>query len=92
MYGAEIPSYAWRYDVTPGEGGYNLTLKVRRSDVSPEFSTIIPVRVDFDGGKSGYVFITNKKDEETVTHKLPAKPKAVVFAPDYSLLANIRRE
>lgn len=92
VYGAEIPSYSWNYDVVPADGGYALTINVNRRDVSPGFTTIIPVRVEFDGGKFANIFLVNTEDRQTVTRKVPAKPKSVVFAPDYSLLASIRRE
>ncbi len=92
VYGAEIPSYTWNYAVAPAENGFNLTINVNRREVSPAFMTIIPVRVEFDGGRVGYVFLVNKDDQQTVTHKVPSKPKNVVFAPDYSLLASVRRE
>jgi hypothetical protein len=92
VYGAEIPSYSWSYDVAAAEDGYNLTINVKRSQVSPGFMTIIPVRVEFEGGKSGHIFLVNREDQQTVTQKMPARPKNVVFAPDYSLLATIRRD
>ena len=63
-----------------------------RRDVAPDFFTIIPVKVEFDGGKAGYLFVVNKEDQQSMTYKVPAKPRNVVFAPDYSLLASVRRE
>lgn len=92
VYGAEIPSYTWKYDVKPADGAFVLTLNVSRRDVSPDFSTIIPVRVEFEGGKSGYVFVVSTQDQQSATYQLPQKPKNVVFAPDYSLLGFVRRE
>ncbi|HEX6641655.1 MAG TPA: hypothetical protein VF215_11115 [Thermoanaerobaculia bacterium] len=53
---------------------------------------MIPIRVDFDGGTAGYFYMVNNKDKQTATQKVAKRPKNVVFAPDYSLLANIRRD
>lgn len=92
VYGADIPSYSWNYAVAPAGDAYNLTINVKRKDVPSDFFTIIPVKVEFDGGRAGYVFVVNKDDQQTVTHKVPAKPRNVVFAPDHSLLASVRRE
>ena len=54
--------------------------------------TIIPVRVEFDGDRRGYVWVHSRGPKSTITQKLPAKPKKVVFAPDWSLLAQVRRD
>jgi hypothetical protein len=91
IYGADVPSYTWNYDVKPADGAFLLTMNVERRDVPEWFSIPIPVRVEFEGGKQGYFYIPSKSDKQTVTQKLPAKPKNVVFAPDYSVLASIRR-
>lgn len=92
IYGSDIPSYSWSYDVKPAENGIQLTINLRRSDVTGPFKTIIPVSAEFDGGKVAYFFIVNDRDEQSTTVALPSKPKKVVFAPGHSLLAAIRRE
>jgi peptidase M1-like protein len=92
IYGAEIPTVRWSYQVAPSDKGFRLTLTVKKSDVSPDFEIVAPVRIDFDGGKSGTMFAVIKGDEQTIKRDLPMKPRDVVFAPDESLLANIRRE
>ena len=92
IYGAEIPTVRWKYDVAPAGAAYKLTMTVKKSDVSPDFVVIAPVRVDFDGGKSGTFFAVVRGEEQTISRDLPMKPKDVVFAPDESLLGNIRRE
>ncbi|HEY0141949.1 MAG TPA: M1 family aminopeptidase [Thermoanaerobaculia bacterium] len=93
IYGADIPSYTWRYDTKPaGDGGFLLTIDVERRDVPEWFTMPIPVRVEFDGGKAGFLYIPSKPGRQTITQKIPARPKNVVFAPNYSVLANIRRD
>jgi hypothetical protein len=51
----------------------------------------IPIRVEFEGNKHGYVYMANKQAKQSTTQKLPAKPRNVVFAPDSSLLAVVKR-
>lgn len=92
IYSAEIPTVRWSYKVEPKGNAYRLSVTVKRSDVPADFTFIVPVRVELDGGKSGYVFVNVKDDVQTVTKDLPMAPKNVIFAPDYSLLANIRKE
>jgi hypothetical protein len=92
IYSGDIPSYRWKYDVAETDGGYNVTVSVDRKGVAEDFMTVIPIRVDFDGGTVGYFYMINDKDKQTMTQKLAKRPKNVVFAPEYSLLANIRRD
>ena len=91
IYGAEIPSYTWSYDVKPEGDAFAVTIDVERRDVSDNFMAVIPVRLEFEGGKQGYIFIPNKQARQTVTQKIPMKPKNVVFAPESSLLGSIRK-
>lgn len=93
IYGGDIPTYRWNYEITPGEGGvHNLTVSVDRKGVPDDFKVIIPIRVEFDGGKTGYFYMINTQPKQSITQKVAARPKGVVFAPDYSLLAHIRRD
>lgn len=92
VYGAEIPSYSWNYTVVPDGDAFKLTVNVKRKDVPSDFFTVIPVKVEFEGGKAGYLFVMNTDDQQSVTQRVPARPKKVVFGPDYSLLGSIRRE
>jgi hypothetical protein len=93
VYGAEIPTVRWSYKVEPDGNQYKLTLNVKRSDVSPDFLLIAPVRVDFEGNKTATIFVPVKSDEPvTVQRQLGEKPKNVILGADHSLLANIRKE
>lgn len=92
IYGAEIPTYRWKYAVSGTAGAVELSLDLERRDVGEDFKTVIPVRLDFENAKSMVFYIINDRAKQTVTHKLPARPKKVEFAPDYSLLANISRD
>jgi hypothetical protein len=92
IYSADIPTVRWSYKTEPAAQGVKLSLTVKRSDAPPDFTFLVPVRVEFDNGKAGMFFVNVKENEQTITKDLPAQPKNVVFAPNYSLLANIRKE
>lgn len=92
IYRAEIPSYTWDYSVTPDGDGFLISFDLERRDVSDDFTAVIPVRVEMEGGKMGYLFLPSRTSKETVVRRLPAKPKKVTFAPDFSLLASVKRK
>jgi hypothetical protein len=93
IYGNDIPSYNWSWNVTTGaDGGMILTVEAERKNTADDFMTVIPIQVEFDGNKLGYVFLVSKEARSSISQKIPAKPKKVVFAPESSLLASIRRE
>ncbi|HEX2121023.1 MAG TPA: M1 family aminopeptidase, partial [Thermoanaerobaculia bacterium] len=88
---AEIPSYVWSYDVAAAEGGYALTVKLRRRDAGEGFTAFVPLRVQLEDGTASTLLLVNDRDEQTATYRFPSRPAAVTFAPDHSLLANARR-
>lgn len=93
VYSSAIPTVRWNYRIDPNStGGAKLTVNVKRSGVRDDLMMVAPVRLEFDGDRAGIFFMTIRKNEETVSQELPAVPRKVVFAPDHSLLANIRRE
>ena len=92
IYGAEIPSYAWKSNVEPAASGYKVSVTVTRRDTSDDFVAAVPIRVEFDQDRYGAFFVLAKEHEQTVTQNVPIKPRNVIFAPEHSLLANIRRE
>ena len=91
IYRAEIPSYTWRYSVKPEGDEFLLTIDLDRRDVGDDFVTVIPVRVEMEGREAATLFIRNEGNRQTFTHKLPARVKNVVFGPDSSLLAYVKR-
>lgn len=93
VYDSAIPTLRWSYKVEPNPaGGAKLSLTVKRSGVRDDFVMAAPVRIELDGNRAGVFFIQIRENEQTVTRELPSVPRNVVFAPDHSLLANIRRE
>jgi hypothetical protein len=92
IYRAEIPTVRWSYRVDQAGDKYSLSLTVKKSDVPPEFVFMVPVTVEFEGGKEGTFIMMVKDAEQTITRDLPMRPRNVVFAPKHSLLANIKKE
>jgi hypothetical protein len=93
IYETAIPNIRWSYKVDPHPaGGAKLTINVKRSGVPDDFVIAAPIRVDFEGNRAGVFFIQIKQNEQTITQELATVPRNVVFAPEHSLLANIRRE
>lgn len=92
IYSADIPTYRWRHDIVQKDGVYEVTVDVDRRGVADDFKTIIPIRLEFDGGKSAFFYLVNDRPKQSITQKVAARPKAVAFAPDFSLLAHIRRD
>jgi aminopeptidase N len=93
IYDSAIPTIRWSYKVEPtASGGSKISVTVKRSGVRDDFVMVAPVRVDFDGNRAGIFYVLINKNEQTVTQVLASTPRNVVFAPDHSLLANIRRE
>lgn len=91
IHRAEIPSYTWSWDVQPDGDAFLLNIHLERRDVSDGFTVFVPVKVEMADGKSGMLFVPSKQAKETITRKLPAKPKEVIFAPESSLLAHVKR-
>ena len=67
-------------------------MNVKRSGVRSDFQMIVPVQIDFGGDRAGIMFMQIRQNEETLTQELKSVPRKIIFAPDHSLLANIRRE
>jgi hypothetical protein len=56
---------------------------------------VAPVRVELEGKKFAMLVVSSKDNEKTLTIDLPVEPRSVtnvVFAPDHSLLANIKKD
>jgi hypothetical protein len=90
--GTAIPSYRWSYRVEPDGDAFRLTVDLKRSGV-PDGSLIpVPMRLEFPDKKFGTFFIPNRQAVQTVVQKIPARPSAVIIAPDHSLLGYFNRD
>lgn len=85
---AEVPTYRWSYALD----GNAATLKVRQTDVSAGFRMSVPVRVEMADGTSVERFVTVDEPEESFALSFESRPKALVFNPDYAVLAKMKRD
>jgi len=95
VYGTAVPTYTWSYSVTDtpnASGKIPLTLKVKQTNVPQGFSASVPIRIDYDNNKSGYVWVNVDMPEKTFNLNLGSKPKKVTFNPDYSVLAKVNKD
>lgn len=83
VYGTEVPRYKLEYSLTPDSDGKTLlTGKLTQSDVSPQFKMIVPIYLDFDGGKIfrlGSVAVQGSSTTNEFKVKLDQKPKRVLI-------------
>jgi hypothetical protein len=93
VYRAEIPTYQWDYRVggKNSEGKVEVTLDVRQSNVPPDFKMLVPVRLDFGGGKGGDVLVMVDQPHKEITMALPARPRKLEFNPDHAILAKVKK-
>jgi hypothetical protein len=88
VYGTDVPSYKFDYQITPGEGGKcKLHATLIQSSVPPTFMMNVPIFGEFDGRlikvidapmKGGYT--------RTIDVELPKTPKRMVFNPYHEIL------
>lgn len=85
---AEIPTYRWSYTLN----GNSAVLKVRQADVPAGFRMSVPVRIEMADGTSVERFVKVDEPEESFELSFERKPKALVFNPDYAVLAKMKRD
>ena len=91
VYGAEIPTYLWSYEVTKAPEGYVLKVHVEQEDVGPDFKMVVPIRAQFGGGEDGTVLAFVDQPTKDFEYPLDRKPSKVLFNPDHSVLAKVKK-
>lgn len=91
VYGAEIPTYAWDYEVTPTAGGVTLKLTVEQRDVSPGFKMMVPVQIEFGKKQRGELTVFVDEPLETFEFELPSKPRRVHFNAGDVVIAKVKK-
>jgi aminopeptidase N len=92
LYGAEIPTYAWDYEIVPGAGGGSiLRLTVEQRGVSPGFRMLVPVEVEFAKNQTRRLAVFVDQPLETFELELPKRPRKVTFNPGDAVLASVKK-
>jgi hypothetical protein len=91
VYGTAIPTFSWKHQVTPADGGgFLLVLDVEMSDVPPGWKTPVPVRAEFDKDTQGDLLVMVDAPVKRFELKLPQRPRRVIFNPDRAILAKMK--
>lgn len=92
VYGTEIPRYRLDYTLAPqADGKCLLTGTVTQSDVSAGFRMLVPIYLDFEGGKLlrlGEVTVMGSGPSPEFKVMLPQKPKRVLINANHDVLAS----
>jgi len=88
VYGTTLPHYKFDYDVTPAGDGFVLHGSLTQSEVTPDFTMLVPMYVEFSGPlmRLGLVRVTGNSTAEISQIKLPQKPKRVVINAFHDVL------
>jgi hypothetical protein len=88
---ADIPTYEWRHseEALP-DGTWKVTIDVKRSGVSDDFTMPIPVDVVLPDGKARRFTVVSRTAQQSFPLVAPGKPKNVIFNPEYSVLAYVK--
>jgi hypothetical protein len=91
VYGTAIPTFAWKHEVRPADGGaVLLVLEVEMSDVPPGWKTPVPVRAEFSGDRRGDLLVMVDEPSKRFELRLPERPRKVIFNPDYAIVAKMK--
>ena len=90
VYGTDVPTFDYSYDVKKAGNGWELTLEVEMSDVPEGFRVAVPVEATFSGGRSGEILVMVDEPKKTFVRNLPDKPAKVVFNPDFAVVARMK--
>jgi hypothetical protein len=94
IHSTVIPTYSWSYDVTrhPDEKDlYELFVKVKQSDVPPDFKMTVPLLIKHRDGTTKYLSLLIDESEKSFKFEMQKKPKKVIFNPDYSVLSKVKK-
>lgn len=88
VYGTEVPSYQFDYQITPGGGGKcKLHATLAQSNVPATFAMNVPIFGEFDGRLVRVLDIPLRGElTRTIDVELPKTPKRVVFNPYHEIL------
>jgi len=92
VFGRATPTLSWSWSAAPDSGttgGYLLAVEVEKSDVPADFKVMIPVWVEFDGGRVSRTVLPLDRVRKRFEIPVPEKPAGLVFNPRHEVLAQI---
>jgi hypothetical protein len=93
VYGTNIPTYDFSYQVADATGGQNdVAITITQSGVPESFQMHLPIYAVINGEMRflGLAGVTGNKPVKT-NIKLPVRPEKIVLDPNRSILAEIRQ-
>ncbi|MBI5267726.1 MAG: hypothetical protein HY851_10885, partial [candidate division Zixibacteria bacterium] len=93
IYGTEIPTYRFTYEITKGDdGSFSADCKVVTEGVSPTFAMTVPLEIQIDDQRKAIIAVNiDSATTEFKLPKLPMKPKALKLNPYESVLAEVKQ-
>jgi hypothetical protein len=93
VYGTEIPKYIFSYTVHKVGNDYQVTMKVKQENVSPDFKMTVPVVVVFeDESYSIFRIMVDKPANEIKLPLVNKEIKDIVFNSFHSVLCEVEEE
>jgi hypothetical protein len=88
VYGMDVPSYKFDYQITPGEGGKcKLHATLTQSSVPAAFMMNVPIFGELDARMIRLIDVPLKgEDTRTIDVELPKTPKRMLFNPYHEIL------
>jgi len=94
VYGTEVPSYRFAYNIEEQEDGeYLVRLRVKQEEVAEDFRMYMMLRVDFGEDRHAYLrILIDGPDTEVVLPLMPFKPIKIEFNVLESVLCEVKKE
>ena len=87
VYGTGIPTLKMSYSIKGKAPALRLTGTLKQSDVPKDFSTLVPVAVQFGRGKAVTEWVSTDNDPVTFQINLKQMPLKVLLDPNEAVLA-----
>jgi len=94
IYGTTIPTYVWSYHIAQqpdAEGRFLGDLKIEQRDAPAGFHMPLPVVFKLADGRSGTFLVEVSAEQDSIQIPLPVRPSKLELAPDFAVLARIKK-
>jgi len=86
VYGTGIPSLKMKYTVRGKGRLMRLNGTITQSDAGPDFSTLVPVDIEFSHSRNQTIWVRTADGTSTFSVQVPQTPAKVLLDPDSSVL------